>query len=72
MLRFILKHKIKIHYIPKFFIKMRVGGKSNRNLTNRILANLEDRKAWKINEIKPKFYTLLLKPLTKVFQYRFW
>jgi glycosyltransferase involved in cell wall biosynthesis len=71
MLRFILKHDIRIHYIPKFFIKMRVGGKSNRSLGNRIWANLEDRKAWKINGLRPKFYTLLLKPFSKIFQYRF-
>ncbi len=70
MLRFILKHKISLHYIPKFFIKMRVGGKSNRTLLNRILANVEDRKAWQINEIKPRFYTLLFKPLSKILQYR--
>jgi GT2 family glycosyltransferase len=71
MLRFILKHNIRVHYIPKFFIKMRVGGKSNRNLWNRIMANIEDRKAWKLNGIKPRFYTLWLKPLQKIFQYRF-
>ncbi|MBC7384394.1 MAG: glycosyltransferase [Bacteroidia bacterium] len=70
MLRFILKHKIKIYYLPKFFIKMRVGGNSNRNLTNRLKANMEDREAWKINKIKPGFFTLLLKPFSKIFQYR--
>lgn len=70
MLRFILKHRIRIHYLPKFFIKMRVGGTSNRNLSNRIKANIEDRKAWKINQIKPRFFTLLLKPFSKIFQYR--
>ncbi len=71
MLRFILKHKIKTYYIPKFFIKMRTGGASNRSISNRIKANIEDRKAWKINNIKPQFFTLLLKPFSKIFQYRF-
>ncbi len=70
MLRFILKQGIKIYYLPKFFIKMRVGGTSNRNLLNRIKANIEDRKAWKINQIRPRFFTLLLKPFSKIFQYR--
>ena len=70
MLRFILKHKIKIHYLPKFFIKMRVGGTSNRSISNRLKANIEDRKAWKINKIKPRFFTLMLKPFLKIFQYR--
>lgn len=58
MLRFIHKHKIKLAYLPEFIIKMRVGGKSNVSLKNRIRANNEDRKAWKINGLKPHFYTL--------------
>jgi len=71
MFRFIFKNKIKVHYIPKFLVKMRVGGASNRNIWNRIKANIEDRKAWTINGSKPKFYTLLLKPFSKIFQYKF-
>ncbi len=71
MLRFILKHDIHICYLPKYFIKMRVGGASNRSLGNRLKANMEDRKAWKINQMKPRLFTLLLKPFSKIFQYRF-
>ena len=68
MLRFIHKHQIKLAYLPEFIIKMRVGGKSNLNLKNRIRANKEDRKAWKINGLKPYFYTTYLKPLRKIIQ----
>lgn len=68
MLRFIHKHKIKLAYLPEFIIKMRVGGKSNVSLQNRIRANKEDRKAWIINGLKPKFYTLYAKPLRKIIQ----
>lgn len=68
MLRFIHKHKIKMAYLPEFAIKMRVGGKSNVSLKNRIRANNEDRKAWKINGLKPHFYTLYAKPLRKIIQ----
>ncbi len=71
MLRFILNHHIHICYLPKYFIKMRVGGASNRSLGNRLKANMEDRKAWKINQMKPRLFTLLLKPFSKIFQYRF-
>ncbi len=70
MLRLILNCHITIRYVPKFFLKMRVGGASNRSIANRIKANIEDRKAWKINKIKPGFFTLLLKPFSKIFQYR--
>ena len=68
MLRFIHKHKIKLTYLPEFIIKMRVGGKSNVSLKNRIRANNEDRKAWRINALNPHFYTLYLKPLRKIIQ----
>lgn len=32
MLRFIEKNKITTHYIPEVLVKMRTGGKSNRDL----------------------------------------
>lgn len=69
MLRFIQKHHINIAYLPEFTVKMRVGGKSNVTVQNRIAANLEDRKAWEINGLKPRFYTLYLKPLRKLLQF---
>lgn len=69
MLRFLFKHKLRVKYIPEVLVKMRVGGKSNVSLSNRIKANLEDRKAWKMNGLKPKFYTLTLKPLSKILQF---
>lgn len=69
MLRFIHKHKIKLAYLPQYTVKMRVGGASNVSLKNRFNANLEDRKAWEINELTPGFLTLYLKPLRKIFQF---
>jgi glycosyltransferase involved in cell wall biosynthesis len=69
MLRFIQKFRISISYLPEYTIKMRMGGKSNVSVQNRINANLEDRKAWEINGLKPRFYTLYLKPLRKILQF---
>ena len=69
MLRFIHKCKIRLSYLPRVIIKMRIGGKSNVTLANRIKANREDRKAWKINEVHPNFFTLIRKPLSKIFQF---
>lgn len=69
MLRFIHKHKIKLTYLNRTLVKMRVGGMSNSSFKNRINANKEDRKAWEINGLKPYPFTLYLKPLRKVFQY---
>lgn len=69
MLRFILKNKISVAYLPEYTVKMRVGGKSNVTVQNRVSANLEDRKAWQINGLKPRFYTLYLKPFRKILQF---
>jgi len=69
MLRFVHRENIKLVYLPKVLVKMRAGGVSNSTLKNRIAANRNDRMAWKINNIKPRFYTLWLKPLRKIVQF---
>jgi glycosyltransferase involved in cell wall biosynthesis len=71
MLRFIHKEKISIGYIQETIIKMRDGGQSNSSIINRIRANRFDVKAWEINNIKPFPWTLILKPLRKIFQYNY-
>jgi len=69
MLRMLYKHKLKATYIPEVLVKMRTGGTSNSSLARRIKANQEDRKAWKINNLKPGPFTLIKKPLGKLGQY---
>jgi glycosyltransferase involved in cell wall biosynthesis len=69
MLRMIHKAGIKISYIPKVLVKMRMGGVSNSSISNRWKANRNDKKAWKVNQLNPKFYTLFLKPLRKISQF---
>jgi len=69
MLRFVHRHKVKISYLPRVVVRMRVGGVSNASLLNRLKANREDKKAWLINGLKPKPYTLLFKPLSKIGQF---
>lgn len=69
MLRFIHKHKISLCYLPRVITRMRVGGKSNTTLMNRIRANREDKKAWTINGLKPGLFTLIRKPLSKLGQF---
>jgi glycosyltransferase involved in cell wall biosynthesis len=69
MLRMIHKHKIKLAYLDEFIVKMRTGGVSNVTIKNRVDANLDDRRAWEINGLKPRFYTLTIKPLRKIFQF---
>jgi len=69
MLRLIHKNHIKIRYIPQILVLMRVGGKSNVSVTNRLRANQEDRLAWKVNNLQPGFFTLTFKPLSKLRQF---
>lgn len=69
MLRFIHKHGIKVAYLPQLIVNMRAGGQSNVSFKNRFKANREDRKAWEINGLKPGFFTLIRKPLSKIKQY---
>jgi glycosyltransferase len=69
MLRFLLKHKAATVYIPEILVKMRTGGASNANISNRIKANQMDRQAWEVNDLKPYPWTLYLKPLRKLSQW---
>ena len=69
MLRMLHKNKISTSCIHEVLVKMRTGGMSNTSVKNRVNANLEDRKAWEINGLKPRWYTLTLKPLRKLGQF---
>ena len=68
MLRMLYKNNLSSQYIPSVLMTMRVGGTSNASLKHRYVANMEDRRAWKINNIKPKWYTLWWKPISKIGQ----
>lgn len=69
MLRILFKHEYDAAYLPEILVKMRIGGVSNASLCNRIKANKEDRMAWRLNELRPYFFTLYFKPLRKLLQY---
>lgn len=69
MLRMLHKHKLRVAYLPRTIIHMRTGGQSNVTLKNRIKANMEDRMAWKMNDLKPGWFTLTWKPLRKLGQF---
>lgn len=69
MLRFLYKHRVSTTYVSDVLVRMRAGGLSNATWSNRLRANREDRVAWKINGINPRFYTIILKPLRKLQQF---
>lgn len=69
MLRFLEKYRISTHYIPEVLVKMRLGGKSNRSLKNIIYQTWEDYRAWKVNNLKGGFFSVMLKKLRKAPQF---
>ncbi|MDR3568455.1 MAG: glycosyltransferase family 2 protein [Syntrophobacteraceae bacterium] len=69
MLRFLVKHGLPAVYIPEVIVNMRCGGMSNATIKGRIKANRMDRKAWKVNGLKPYPWTLFMKPMRKIGQY---
>lgn len=69
LIRFMYKNKIKVQYLPDVLVHMRSGGHSNKSLQNRIKAHKEDYLAWRLNNLKPKWFTLFFKPLRKVKQF---
>ncbi len=69
MLRMIHKHSLRIKYLPETIVMMRMGGISNTSFFVKLKANMEDKMAWKVNDLKPGFLTTYRKPLKKLLQY---
>ncbi len=69
MLRFLEKRKISSVYIPEVLIKMRLGGMSNRGVRNMLLKTAEDYRAWSVNALARRFYTIPLKNISKLLQF---
>lgn len=69
MLRFLLKHKLAVKYIPHVQVHMRVGGVSNASLKNRLSVPRMTREAWRVNGLRPYPWTVLAKPLRKLPQW---
>ena len=70
MCRYLYKHGISACYIPQLLIKMRRGGQSNGSLKKRLRANRRDYLAMKKNGIPFPLLVSVLKPLSKLHQYR--
>jgi glycosyltransferase involved in cell wall biosynthesis len=70
MLRFFDKNKISSIYIPEAFVKMRLGGETNKNFENIYKQNLECIKAFVVNDLKvSKFLYPFYRVLPKLFQF---
>jgi len=70
LLRLLKVGRIKVHYLPATLARMRSGGRSGQNLTQRIKGWRELRLAWKLNNLpRPPFF-LTRRILGKLGQYR--
>jgi len=68
ILRFLGKYAISTYYIPAVFIKMRVGGESNKSLKNILQKSREDLRAMQNNSVG-NFISLLVKNFSKLQQF---
>ena len=72
MLRLMHREGIQVVYHPEVLVRMRAGGVSNATWQGRWRAHREDWNAWSINGLRPAPWTLPLKPLRKISQFRCW
>lgn len=68
MLRYLSRGQIELAYIPRVLVKMRIGGESNRSVTQILLKSREDYAALRRNGVGG-IGTLVLKNLSKVRQF---
>jgi len=69
MLRLIEKHNIKLVYLKESLVKMRLGGKTSKNLTNIKKGNIECYHAFKKNGIHVNFLYPFFRLLPKLKQF---
>lgn len=69
LLRLLYVNKISTFYLPEVLIKMRIGGKSNRNIRNIYLKSREDFFCLMNNKIRNPFKALLMKNISKLNQF---
>lgn len=69
ILKLLYKQNINVFYIPMILVKMRMGGKSNASIMNRIRANKEDGLAWTENQLYKPLFIRIKKPLQKIKQF---
>ena len=69
MMRFLEKYKIKSKYIPEVWVKMRMGGVTNKNLKNIWLQNKEIIHSFNKNNLSVNLLKfLILKIISRIFQ----
>lgn len=68
-MRFLDVHRIKSVYIPEIFVKMRMGGATNRSILNIIKGNIEAYRACKKNGLNVNLFFIVRKILSRTPQF---
>ena len=76
MMRLLEVHKINVHYIPEVWIKMRLGGISNKNLKNLFLQNIEILRAIRKNGLSSNpiiffFHKIILRLRQRLYRFEY-
>lgn len=70
MARLLEHHKIRVRYIPRMSVKMRIGGATNKSLENIVKQNFEIFRACRKNDIKISPVSFLMnKSITRLRQF---
>ena len=69
MLRVFKNEIIYSKYIPKVLIRMRLGGSTNKNLSNIIKGNIEVLKSWRINNLKIPILLIPSRIIKRIIQF---
>ena len=70
LLRILAKNKIKFKKINNFLIKMKYGGRSNKNFKSFFINTIEIKKALKINNLFSSYFLIILRLIFKILQFR--
>ncbi len=69
LIRYLRISKINYSYFPNIIVKMKLGGKSTKNILANIKLNIEIKKACKLNGLNTNYFKLFSKYFTKIFEF---
>lgn len=69
MLRIFKKNTYKSKYINKTFVRMRLGGATNKNIKNIYRGNIEILQSWIVNDLRIPFLLIPKRIIKRLFQF---
>lgn len=69
MFRFMYHHGIAVKYVPRTWVRFRLGGLSNGSLRHVLRANMQVRRSWRMNGERPPPLLVTRKLISKVLQF---